>query len=155
MRWREIKQKKQPSKQTQQAKVRYVKYTDRIKGFITDLFMIYTPILYIIAYVVLGGKDAFVTSGPAHFSGTALYGIIYAAFLAKTGQTPGKKAYDMKVVDIKTHEKISFFRALWRFVAFLFTATTLLGLFLPFFRQDKRALHDMLSNTIEINVSQN
>ncbi|WP_345992985.1 RDD family protein [Sulfurimonas sp. HSL-1716] len=150
MRWRKLKQKKINKSFDAKQRVVYPKYTDKIKGFITDLFMIYTPILYIITYVVLNGKEAFQASALAQFSGVTLYGIIYAVFIARTGQTPGKKAYDMKVVDAKTLHNISFLRAFWRFAAFLFTATTLLGLLLPFYRKDKRALHDILSSTVEV-----
>jgi uncharacterized RDD family membrane protein YckC len=121
------------------------KYIDRVKAFITDMFMIYVPILYVIAYVALSGKDEFQASTVAQFSGVALYAIIYALFLSKTGQTPGKKAYSMKVVDSKSGEKLSFLRAIWRFVAFLISATTLLGLFLPLYRKDKKSFHDIMS----------
>ena len=120
-------------------------YVNRIKAFITDMFMIYIPILYIIAYIALGGKDEFQASSLAQFSGVAIYATIYALFLSKTGQTPGKKAYSMRVVDAKSGENLSFFRAVWRFVAFLISATTLLGLLLPLYRKDKKALHDIIS----------
>lgn len=116
--------------------------------------MIYTPILYIITYVILNGKEAFQASAMAQFAGVMLYALIYAIFLAKSGQTPGKKAYGMKVVDSKRYEKLSFIRAFWRFIAFLFTATTLLGLLLPFYRKDKRALHDLISGSVEIEIKQ-
>jgi uncharacterized RDD family membrane protein YckC len=128
-------------------------YVDRIKAFITDMFMINMPILYIIAYVVLSGKDAFQASEVAQFSAVALYGVIYAFFISISAQTPGKKAYGMRVVDSKTQQKLSFIRALWRFVAFLLTATTLLGLFLPLYRKDKKALHDILSGSMNIKVN--
>ena len=91
-------------------------------------------------------------TGRLQFVGVFLYGVIYAIFLSFTGQTPGKRAYKLKVVDLKTQKKLSFFRAFWRFVAFLFTATTFLGLLLPFYRKDKRALHDLLSSSVEIEV---
>jgi uncharacterized RDD family membrane protein YckC len=150
MRWRKVKKgtKTPPEKQLQ--KVVYAGYTDRIKAFITDLFMIYMPILYIITYVILSGKEAFLASSLAHFSGVAIYSLIYAIFIAKSGQTPGKRAYTIKVVDAKTFKNISFWRALCRFVAFLFTASTLVGAFLPFYRKDKRALHDLLCRTAQI-----
>ncbi len=152
MRWRKLKQKKVTKHIDKKQSVLYARYTDKIKGFITDMFMIYVPILYIIGYVVLNGKDEFQASGLAQFAAVALYAVIYALFIAKTGQTPGKKAYNMKVVDAKTLKNISFFRALWRYVAFLFTAMTLLGLLLPFYRKDKRALHDLLSSTVEVEI---
>ena len=152
MRWRKLKQKQRTKKSENTVKVVYARYTDKIKALITDMFMIYAPILYIITYVLLNGKEEFQASALAQFSGVALYGIIYAIFIARSGQTPGKKAYEIKVVDAKTLQKISFFRAFWRFVAFLFTATTLIGLLLPFYREDKRALHDLLSSTVEIEI---
>jgi len=153
MRFRELKKQKQlKNKQAkvEQIKVHYARYTDRIKAFITDMFMIYAPILYIITYVFLDGKDEFQASQIAPLVGVSLYGIIYSILVSRLAQTPGKKAYIIKIVDAKTYEKISFFRALWRFVAFLITATTLFGLFMPFFRKDNKALHDILASTIVI-----
>lgn len=144
---KQTKQKKEPK-----VKVIYASYPDKIKALITDMFMIYAPILYLIAYVVMDGKDAFQSSQIAPLAGVTLYGLIYAVLISKFGQTPGKKAYNLKVVDDKTYENISFFRALFRFVAFLFSATILLGLLTPFYRKDKKALHDILCNTVEIEI---
>ena len=153
MRFREIKKnKKRKQQQSNTPQVRYARYPDRIKALITDLFMIYAPILYLIAYVIMGGKDAFQSSQLAPLMGVTLYGLIYAVLIAKFGQTPGKKAYDIKVVDDTTYENISFFRAFVRFVAFLFSATILLGLLPPFYRKDKKALHDIICSTVEIYV---
>ncbi|SFV53110.1 Putative integral membrane protein [hydrothermal vent metagenome] len=153
-RFRELKKGSHLNQKRENSSVVYARYTDRIKAFITDLFMIYTPILYAITYVVLGNKEAFQHSFWGPFSAVVLYGIIYALFLSKTGQTPGKKAYKIKVVDAKTHQNISFIRALFRFVAFLFDATILVGLFFPFYNKEKKALHDMMANTIEIEVKE-
>jgi len=133
-------------------KIQYARYVDRIKAFITDMFMIYTPILYAITYVVLGTKEEFQQSTLGPLSAVVLYGLIYAVFISKTGQTPGKKAYSIKVVDSTTHENISFLRALWRFIAFLMSASILIGLILPFYNKEKKALHDMLAKTIEIEI---
>ncbi len=152
-RFRELKKNSNTSQRTtNDSSVVYARYSDRIKAFITDLFMIYTPILYVITYVVLGNKEAFQHSFWGPFSAVVLYGIIYALFISKTGQTPGKKAYRIKVVDAKTHENISFMRALLRFIAFLFGATILIGLLFPFYNKEKKAFHDMIANTIEIEV---
>jgi uncharacterized RDD family membrane protein YckC len=149
MRFRDLKKQKNIQKK-EQIEINYATYTDRIKAFITDMFMIYAPILYIITYVFLDGKDEFQASQLAPFIGVSMYGIIYALLVSKLAQTPGKKAYIIKIVDAKTHKNISFLRALWRFVAFLFTATTLLGLFLPFYTKDKKALHDILASTVVV-----
>jgi uncharacterized RDD family membrane protein YckC len=114
------------------------------------MFMIYAPILYVTAYIIMDGKDDFQSSKLAPLLGVTLYGFIYALLLSKFGHTPGKKAYEMKVVDDKTGEYIGFFKSVFRFIAFLFTATTLLGLLLPFYRKDRKALHDLLSGTIVV-----
>ncbi|QOP46446.1 RDD family protein [Sulfurimonas paralvinellae] len=155
MRFRDIKKNKKRKQQLQEknkTQIRYASYPDRIKALITDMFMIYAPILYFITYVVMGSKEAFQSSQWAPFLGVTLYALIYALLISKFGQTPGKKAYDIKVVDDTTHENISFIRAFVRFIAFLFSATILLGLLTPFYRKDKKALHDIICSTIEISV---
>jgi len=155
MRFRKLK-KQSKTKQDQLIKqkitLHYATIPDRIKAFITDMFMIYVPILYIITYVVMGGKDEFQSSDIAPFIGVLLYGIIYVLFLWKSGQTPGKRAYEMKVVDFKTGDKITLSQAILRFIGFLFSATILIGLIFPFYRKDKRALHDLIANTVVIPV---
>ena len=151
MRFRKLK-KQSKTKQEQKTKleetVHYATIPDRIKAFITDMFMIYVPILYIITYAVMDGKDEFQSSDFAPLIGVLLYGIIYVLFLWKSGQTPGKRAYTMKVVDFKTHKKITLSQAILRFIGFLFSATILIGLIFPFYRKDKRALHDLIANTV-------
>ncbi|MCF6309359.1 MAG: RDD family protein [Sulfurimonas sp.] len=150
MRFRKLKKYKKTSSIIEKRKYVYAKYIYRVKAFIIDLFMIYAPILYIITYLVMNGKDEFQSSQLAPFMAVTLYGLIYAILLSKFGQTPGKKAYEVKVVDAKSGKHIGFFRALLRFIAFLVTATTLLGLILPFYRKDKKALHDLICGTIVV-----
>ena len=151
MRFRKLKNKnKNINKIEKQAVYIYSRYSFRVKAFITDMFMIYMPIMYVITYIVLDGKDEFQASELAPLIAVSLYGLIYAFLVSKFGHTPGKKAYDMKIVDDKTAKQIGFFRALFRFVAFLLTASTLLGLFLPFYRKDKKALHDLICSTLVV-----
>ncbi|MDQ1339865.1 MAG: hypothetical protein QG567_1021 [Campylobacterota bacterium] len=150
MRFRNIKKNAKTADIKESPKYIYAPYAKRVKAFITDMFMIYAPILYIIAYVVMSGKDDFQSSQLAPLAGVTIYALVYAILLSKFGQTPGKKAYDIKVVDDKSGKYIGFFRAIFRFFLFLFTATTLLGLFLPFYRKDKKALHDLICKTIVV-----
>lgn len=152
MRFRELKKNRKTTQPKETQKFIYAPYSYRVKAFITDMFMIYAPILYVITYIFMSGKDDFQSSQVAPFIGVALYGVIYAFLLSRFGQTPGKKAYDMKVVDSISGKNISFSKALLRFIAFLFTATTLLGLFLPFYRKDKKALHDLICTTVVVVV---
>ncbi|WP_324172108.1 RDD family protein [Sulfurimonas sp.] len=148
MRFRNIKNKQN----TDKVKPKYIhaSVVNRIKAFITDMFMIYMPVMFIVTYVIVSGKDALQASEFAPLLGTLTYGVIYSIFLSKLGQTPGKKAYNLKVVNAKTGEYIGFFRAMLRFVAFLFTATTILGLFVSFYTKDRRALHDLVSGTLVV-----
>lgn len=150
MRFRDLKKQSNVNTKVNKvdANIKYASFTARIKALITDLFMIYIPILYIITYVFMDGKDDFQSSELAPFIGVLIYGLIYSVLLSKFGQTPGKKAYDIEVLDAKTYQRISIFRAIWRFITFLFSATTLLGLLLPLYTKDKKALHDILSGTI-------
>jgi len=152
MRFRDLKKQKKQPKDEFKPDVVYAGYVNKIKALITDMFMIYAPVLYIVAYVLMNGKDDFQSSQYAPLVAVTVYGLVYAILISKFGQTPGKKAYSLKVVDAKTYENISLFRALFRFIAFLFSATILFGLIMPFYREDKKALHDLLSGTLEIEV---
>jgi uncharacterized RDD family membrane protein YckC len=152
MRFRKLKQqsKKKQEKQLKPTKAIPARTVDRIKAFITDMFMIYAPILYIITYVFLGSKEAFQESDIAPFLGVTIYGIVYILLLVKLGQTPGKKAYGIKVVDAKTGKNIGYIQALIRFIGFLFSATIVFGLLLPLYRKDNKTLHDLLAGSIVI-----
>jgi len=152
MRFRDIKNKnKQNTKDEPKIqKAKYAKTSERIKAFITDLFMIYAPILYIITYVFMGSKDEFQSSQLAPFIGVSLYALIYTILVGKFGQTPGKKAYEIKIVDIKNGEHLSYMRAFCRFVMFLLNAATLLGLLTQFYRKDNRTLHDLVCGSVVI-----
>ncbi len=153
MRFRKLKQNNKTTKAVK-VKILYARYPDRIKALITDMFMIYMPIMFFITYIFLDGKEDLQDSTLAPLLATLLYGIIYALFLSKTGQTPGKKAYEIKVVNYKSQENLSFFMAFFRFIAFLFSATIIVGLFVPFFRKDNKALHDLICGSIEIKVNE-
>ena len=153
MRFRKLKnQKNHPKKSQTQEKKSYLvsSYTARIKAFIIDMFMVYAPILYILTYLILDGKEAFLSSELAPLFGVTLYGLIYAFLLSKFGQTPGKKAYGLRVLNARDGKNISFFQAILRFVGFLFSATILIGLLFPLYRKDKKGLHDLIASTIEV-----
>ena len=75
--------------------------------------------------------------------------IILFFWLVKS-QTPGLKAYTIKVVDNKTKQKISFIQALVRYTTTLIAVVSLFLMFLPFLRKDKKTFQDILSNTIII-----
>lgn len=148
MRWRDVKNKnieKPPNKEDLGPNV--APTVLRIKAFIVDIFMIYIPILYVTAYIVLDGKDDFLSNETAIFVDVFLFGLILIVFWVAKGQSPGYKAYDLHVIDTRTKKKPLFFRALMRYICFLLSGATFLGLFVVFFRKDRMHLHDLLSNT--------
>lgn len=155
MRFRNIKHNsaKNNNKHEKKTKAKYAKAPDRIKAFITDLFMIYMPILYITTYLFMDGKDDFLSSDIAPLLAVSIYGIIYTIFVNKRGQTPGKKAYEIKIVDARTGENLSITKSFCRFVMFLVTSFSLIGLLLPFYRKDNKTLHDLICGSVVIVAS--
>ncbi|WP_419766315.1 MAG: RDD family protein [Arcobacter sp.] len=125
----------------------------RIKAFIVDMFMIMMPLAYLTTYVFMNGKDDFQGNEEARWSLSIIYGLIIITFWVVKGQTPGLKAYNLKLIDAKTKEKISFGKAILRYLSFLFSAMTIVLAFLPFFRKDKKTFQDLVSNTLVIKTS--
>lgn len=121
-------------------------YLDRFKAQVVDMFMLYTPILYGLTYLLLGGAQAFRSSPWAPFVAVFLYAILHAIFLSRTGQTPGCKAYRLRVVDCQGR-LLGFPLALVRFFLFLLSATLLFGVILPAIRRKKSTLHDWILKT--------
>ncbi len=157
MRWRDIKQNKIPEKKEPKKSknsIPYARIPDKIKAFITDTFLLGMPIFYIVIYVVMGDREGFAE----HISEGWLYilvplGIILTLFYIISGQTPGMKAYDIKVIDNKTGEKPDVISAILRFFFFNIVLFSFFTLFVSFFREDRRGLHDLFSGTSLIQIS--
>ncbi len=159
MRWRDVKQKRIPPSKEEETKesspaYNFASVTERLKAFITDSFLLSMPIFYIVIYLVMNGREGFAE----HMLTGWLYiliplGIIVVAFYVISGQTPGLKAYDLKVIDIQTGEKPSITLALLRFLFFNILFFTFIGLFVPIFRKDARGIHDLLSGTAVIRLT--
>lgn len=153
-RWRKIKNQKntleQPVNKAYQSRISQTLMAmyafARIKAFITDMFMIYTPILYIVTYLILGSAEKFRHDQKSIFICLLLYGIISAIFIAISSQTPGFKYMQLAIVR-NNGKKVGFFRALLRFFIWIFGVAILIGIFTPFFRKDKKCLHDILCGT--------
>ena len=151
-RWRDTKQGKSPKptpkKSKKTNKNHYAKIPDKIKAFLTDTFMITMPVMYIVIYLVMGslkdaGADKLTSWGYILLS----LGIVVVSFYTISGQTPGLKAYNLKVIDINTNQKPSFVLAVLRYFFFTIVIFSGIGLLYPFFRKDRRGLHDLLSGT--------
>ena len=122
----------------------------RIKAFIVDMFMIMMPIMYVTTYLIMEGKDDFQGSDEARWITAFVFGLIIVIFWIAKGQTPGYKAYSIKLIDNDTKEKISLAKAILRYFIFLMCATTIVLSFIPFFRKDKKTIQDLLTKTTVI-----
>ncbi len=160
MRWRDVKQNKTPKTvqpKPQKSTFPYAAIPDRIKAFITDAFLLSMPLFYIVIYLVFDGLRG-ENGVEAHRMETWLFvliplGIIVSLFWMKTGQTPGMKAHNLKLIDNNTKEKPSFAVAMTRYFFFNVAFFSILGIMMSFFRKDKRGLQDLLSGTSIIKVS--
>lgn len=155
-RWREVKQKKPKNYQENNKNSLHVKNTFvilRIKAFLIDMFLINMPILYFTTYVILGSKEAFQQNNFAIFTCTLIFGVVLSVFFSVKGQSPGYKAYEIKLIDDKTKEPPNFLKALFRYFCFILAFATLIGVFMIFFRKDDKNLHDILSKTHVIKIN--
>lgn len=151
-RFRDIKQgrvsshnsnKKHPEKQIHANK------RVRFKSIITDGFMLLMPIVYIVFYVVFGSRENFaehMLAGWAYILFPLVVVQIIFMTRSKQGQTPGMKAYNLALLDLKTAAKpesgIIIYRQMLSVLSFMF-----FGWITMFFRKDNRMLHEILSST--------
>jgi len=154
--WRDVKQKRvKNSKEKLGTKTlisnNFATLGKRLKAFLIDTFLVTTPIVYIVFYLVMGGGEGFAQNRILGWSIIFIVVFLVLIFLwVIKGQTPGLKAYEIKIVDKTTKEKINFFQALVRYFATLFAILLIIPLFYVFFNKDKRTMQDILSSTIII-----
>ena len=159
-RWRDTKKSKEKTlnkKENESTSSVYGVCTSplhRIKGFITDMFMIMMPIMYISTYIIMDGKDAFQSSETARWLTMGLYGLITISFWVLKGQTPGFKAYDIKLISDDTQEKPTLTIAIFRYIMFIISAISVIGILTAFFRKDKKTLQDIITKTSVIRINQ-
>ncbi len=143
----EISTKKSLKKKSE-APSHYASSRDKIKAFLTDAFMIVMPLLYVVIYFVMDGREDFAQHrvfGWLAFLGPLV--LVQTAFMYFTGQTPGYRAYNITLIDERTQNRPSLFVIVFRNLCALLSLFTLLGWALMFFRKDSKTLHDLLSAT--------
>ncbi len=166
-RFRDVKQKKpqnptieqqskaKQSEKDQEGALPFASIGSKTKAFITDLFMLLMPIMYIVAYLIMGGLQGF----SEHLMEGWIYilvpnFIVVFLFFWKSAQTPGCRAYTIKLVDGKTGKKAHPLAIALRYYFELISIITVLGLLMAFFRKDRKCLHDLLSGTVLIDTKQ-
>ena len=157
-RFRDIKQGRVTSVKKKQSlgddvhAIPYASNFEKTKAALTDTFMLLMPIMYIVFYLVMDGREGFAQH--------KLLGWIYILvplILIQTafmyfgkGQTPGYKAYNLRVVDSQTLEAPPVWALLFRNMLMPLALATVFGWLMMFFRKDHRGLHDLLSQTVVI-----
>ena len=152
-RWRDTKQSKSNNKNTSTKKEKELiessPLSTRLRAFLTDTFLITTPILYIVIYLIMGSGEAFSEDRIKGWSIIlVIHLLIIIFFWFVKGQTPGLKAYELKIVDALTKNRISFVQSLIRYSATIFVVVSFFLIFLPFLRKDTKTFQDLISNTI-------
>ena len=149
--WRDVKQnraKKYVSKKVLHSPLNFVSIAKRFKAFLTDTFLITTPILYIVIYLVMGSGQEFSENRSLGWGIIfTIHFVIIAIFWLINGQTPGLKAYDLKLVDNKTDAKVSVLQTIIRYSATLFSIISIFFIFTPFVNKEKKTFQDIVSNT--------
>ncbi len=154
-RFRDIKQGKEKEISTQENsplnKRNYASAGNKIKAFLTDAFMLVMPIMYIVFYLIMGGRDGFAEHKALGWIYILIPLVIaQTVFMFKSGQTPGYRAYNLTLIDDLTGEKPSLFIVFFRNICAILSMFSIFGWTMMFFRKDSKTLHDILSRTAVI-----
>lgn len=123
----------------------------KIKAFITDSFLLLMPIMYIVFYLIMGGREDFAQHKMIGWLSILIpLIIIQSIFFYVSGQTPGYKAYGIKLIDATTKAKPSLGVILFRNFATILSFFSIFGWMMMFFRKDYKNLHDLLANTATV-----
>ena len=142
-----ISPKPSPSARTSLGAKLFPNKRTRAKAFITDGFMLMMPIMYVVFYFVMEGREG--------FAANKLLGWVYIlvplvfvqiVFLAKSNQTPGMRAYDIRLVDARTLAPPTFGQIVLRQIIAPLSRLGFGWIFL-YLRADHRQPHELLSRT--------
>ena len=151
MRWRDAKRGKFKRKtEIKKDTLKISPIINRVKAFLTDSFMLFMPIIYVVFYVVMGSREEF----RAHMLLGWVYifvphFIITTLFLYLKDQTPGYKAYNIELSTFKS-QKPTLVQIAIRYIIFTITIFIFPLLFIPFFTKNRLGLQDYISRTIPI-----
>jgi uncharacterized RDD family membrane protein YckC len=154
-RFRDIKKgRKKPEFNKKKRDVLFATNFQKTKATIIDSFMVLMPIVYIVFYLVMDGRDEFAQHKLEGWIYILIpFIIVQSAFMFfGDGQTPGYKNYNLRVVNIHTLQRPSLFLIIFRNLAMILSIVTIFGWLMMFFRKDNRGLHDLLSNTVVVNL---
>ena len=149
-RFRDTKQQRETKiNKVEKPRIPFAMLGVKAKAFLTDIFMLLMPILYVSIYLIFDGlEDVSKHRLEAWAYAMIPFLVILTIFMVKDkGRTPGARSQSLKVIDFHTLEKPSVFAIVFRNFALLFSLFIPIFWFVPFFRKDKRMIHDFLSAT--------
>ena len=127
----------------------YASKGKRAKAFLTDIFMLFMPLMYAVIYLVMDGREG--ASQEKLLAWTYVmvpYLLFLTLFMYKDeGRTPGARSQRLKVIEFYTLEKPSIFSIVFRNLMLPFSLFIPLFWLVPLFRKDGRTIHDLLSAT--------
>ena len=123
-------------------------FWQRAGAWILDILILAVPsIILVILFVVLDFGIAYVLS--------IVIGIAYFVYFegGPTGQTLGKKALNIRVIDLRAGGPIGYGRALLRYVVeAIFSGILLLGYLWMLWDREKQTWHDKAANSVVVPV---
>lgn len=129
-------------------KTAYASAGIKIKAFLTDAFMLLMPIMYVVFYLVMDGREDFAEHRTLGWTYILLPLLtVQTLFMYVSGQTPGYRAYNITLIDERSKAKPSLWIILFRNIAAILSFFTLFGWLMMFFRKDHKTLHDLISAT--------
>ena len=150
-RFRDTKKNKitKGSEQIAKPVIPYARKGQRAKAFLTDIFMLFMPIMYAVIYLVMDGREgASQEKLLAWVYVMVPYLLLLTFFMWRDeGRTPGARSQGLKVIAFHTLDKPSLFAIVFRNVMLPFTLFIPFFWFIPLFRKDGRNVHDFLSAT--------
>ncbi len=132
-------------------KVIYGSFGSRFFATVMDMFLIIMPVNIVVGliygYESMKNPELHPTAGIIQM---IIVLIITVLFWTISGQTPGKKALNLEIVNNKTLQKISLFQAIIRYLAYFLSMISLIGFFMPLLNKQRKTLHDIIAGTIVI-----
>jgi uncharacterized RDD family membrane protein YckC len=154
MRWRNAKKQKRNRSKKEvfvEEKI-YGNFWARFFAQVMDMFLLVMPITalmgFIFGYEAMKDPNLNPLAGQLQMGFTLLATVFFWYFGG--GQTPGKKALKLKVVNHKDFSEPNFMQLLIRYFGYFLSMISLIGFFIPLFRKDKKALHDLIAGTVVI-----
>ena len=147
-RFRDVKQGR--VKEVKKQKEKEFNFIDKktyFKIWLTDVFMLGMPIVYIVIYAVFGSREGFAANRLEGWIYILIpLTIIEIIFLTTISKTPGMKYFGTKLISLKTGQKPPFLTILLRQILAKVTFFTFAWIFI-FFSSKTQNIHDFILNT--------